>query len=410
MKFDKIEIWVHDNILRNAKIRHFVYGCYQRVLYFASKKIKSKGDIIRLTPVDQYEYFFGYYDKSPWDDTLNRILALRVKTTTKTADSTDNGEIVIINTKTGELNVVAKTCSWNVQQGCMLQWFGADSILYNDFRNGSFCSIILDIISGEERVFKMPVYAVSDNKEIALSLDFSRLHRLRPGYGYANAPELTEKEKCPDTPCIWKINLVTGETQPLLTYSEFSNFEHREDMDGAEHKVNHIMINPEGTRFMVLHRWFKNNNKHTRLVTCNLDGTDMYNLSDDDFVSHCCWKNNDEILAYLNKKGTGKGYYLMKDKTVSYERMWDSLCMDGHPTYSYNGEFTVTDTYPDRKRIQSVYIMKNGNVKRIAQAFSPFKYSGDVRCDLHPRFRKDGKQVCIDAAYEGKRAVYAINI
>lgn len=410
MKFDKIEIWIHDNILKNARIRHFVYGCYQRALYLASKKIKSEGDIVRLTPEDQYEYFFGYYDKSPWDDSLKKILALRVKTSTKSADSTDIGEIVIINIQTGELKVVAKTCSWNVQQGCMLQWFGADSILYNDFRNGAFCSVVLDIKNGSERVFKMPVYTVSNDRKTALSLDFSRLHRLRPGYGYANIHESTEKEKCPNEPCVWKIDLETGEIKPLLTYLDFCNFEHREDMEDAEHKVNHIMINPECTRFMVLHRWFKNNNKYTRLLTCNLDGTDMYNLSDDDFVSHCCWKNNDEILAYLNKKTQGKGYYLMKDKTQLYGRMWDALCMDGHPTYSYNGELTVTDTYPDRKRIQSVYIMEADNVKCIAKLFSPFKYGGDVRCDLHPRFRKDGKQVCIDAAFEGKRAVYAINI
>lgn len=93
------------------------------------------------------------------------------------------------------------------------------------------------------------------------------------------------------------------------------NFEKRSEMEGAEHKVNHLMISPNGKRFMVLHRWFKNGEKYTRLVTCNMDGTEMYNLSDDNFVSHCCWKNNEEILSYLNKKESGKGYYLMKDKS-----------------------------------------------------------------------------------------------
>ena len=67
-------------------------------------------------------------------------------------------------------------------------------------------------------------------------------------------------------------------------------------MTGAEHKINHLMISPDGNRFMVLHRWFQNGVKYTRLVTCGMDGSDMYNLSDDDFVSHFCWKNNEEIL------------------------------------------------------------------------------------------------------------------
>lgn len=74
---------------------------------------------------------------------------------------------------------------------------------------------------------------------------------------------------------------------PLLKYTDFANFEQRKDMVNAEHKVNHLMLSPNGKRFMVLHRWFEGQRKYTRLVTCNIDGTDMYNLSDDDMVSHC---------------------------------------------------------------------------------------------------------------------------
>ena len=59
---------------------------------------------------------------------------------------------------------------------------------------------------------------------------------------------------------------------------------------------------------------FNGQRKYTRLITCNVDGTDMYVLSDDDMVSHCFWKNNSSILAFENKKKVAPGYYLMKDK------------------------------------------------------------------------------------------------
>ena len=67
------------------------------------------------------------------------------------------------------------------------------------------------------------------------------------------------------------------------------NFEPRSEMkeEGSVHKVNHIMLSPNGKRFMVLYRWFNGQRKYTRLITCNVDGTDMYVLSDDDMVSHC---------------------------------------------------------------------------------------------------------------------------
>ena len=63
--------------------------------------------------------------------------------------------------------------------------------------------------------------------------------------------------------------------------------------------------------FMVLHRWFNGDRKYSRLVTVNVDGTEMYNLSDDDMVSHCYWKDDQTIIAFENKKKTGAGYYLM---------------------------------------------------------------------------------------------------
>lgn len=36
MNLDKMEVWVHDNILKNPTIRHAIYGIYQRALYVVS--------------------------------------------------------------------------------------------------------------------------------------------------------------------------------------------------------------------------------------------------------------------------------------------------------------------------------------------------------------------------------------
>lgn len=118
---------------------------------------------------------------------------------------------------------------------------------------------------------------------------------------------------------------------------------------------------------MVLHRWFKGHRKYTRLVTCNIDGHDMYNLSDDDMVSYCYWKNNDEILAFENKHHLGSGYYLMRDKTKEYKHVWPELCADGHPSYSPNGSLVVTDSYPNRAKIASIRILSGVDVKVVAR-------------------------------------------
>lgn len=408
-------------------IKKYIKRGYQRVMYAISPKIKSEGDIVRVSPDDpNNEYFFGYYDKSPWDAIGRYMLCMRAKDTWSEPDPIGEAEILLfdLNLDVNDNNyckVLVKTHTWNVQQGCMAQWLGPDyssKIIYNDLRNGKYCSVILEVASGKERVLPMPVYTVSADGKTALSLDFSRLHSLRLGYGYAALPEKTKGVALPDETCIWKMDIETGEVVPLLKYTDFASFQPRPEMqvEGSVHKVNHLMMSPNGKRFMVLYRWFVGQRKYTRLITCNVDGTDMYVLSDDDMVSHCYWKNDEEIIAFENKHHGGAGFYLMKDKTQEYTHIWPQLSNDGHPSYcpTDNG-LVVFDTYPSRSRIQEVKLgldndTKGDSVRTIAKVFAPFKYDNDTRCDLHPRWRQDGKAVCFDSVFEGHRGLYVVEL
>lgn len=408
-------------------IKKGIKRLYQRAMYVISPKIKSEGDIMRVSPNDpSQEYFFGYYDKSPWDATGRYMICMRAKDTWSKPDPLGIAEILIfdLNIDVNDNNyyrVIAKTHTWNVQQGCMAQWLGPDyssKIIYNDLRNGKYCSVILEVNSGKERVLPMPVYTVSADGKTALSLDFSRLHNLRPGYGYSALPEKTEGVALPDDTCIWKMNVETGEVVELFKYTDFANFQPRSEMqeEGAVHKVNHLMLSPNGKRFMVLYRWYCGQRKYTRLITCNIDGTDMYLLSDDDMVSHCYWKDNEHIIAFENKHSEGTGYYLMKDKTQEYTHLWTQLSNDGHPSYCPTDKsLVVFDTYPDRARIQEVKVARDTDeegkdIKVLARVFAPFKYDNDTRCDLHPRWSRDGKKICFDACFEGHRGLYIVNL
>ena len=383
----------------------------------ARDKVVCEGDVRRVTPQDGFEYFFGYYDKSPWDIDDARMLCLRVKDARRSPAPREPGELVLIDTEhDNRIIPIATTRTWNVQQGCMAQWLGPDFrryVLYNDFRDGGYRAVIFDtLLMREARVLPMAVYDAAKDGSFGLSLDFSRLHRLRPGYGYSNLPEATAGEKCPDAPCIWRVDLVTGAVKPLMKYTDFARFEPDPSMDGAEHKVNHLMLSPDGRRFMVLHRWFQNGHKHTRLVTVNADGTGMYNLSDDGFVSHCYWKNSAEIIAFLNKAETGEHYYLMRDGSREYSLLWPPLKRDGHCSYAPDGRLVVTDCYPNRARVASVYLCDpEANVAGVlARVHSPLKYHADCRCDLHPRWNRRGDMLCIDSVHEGKRGLYVIPV
>lgn len=404
---------IHDALMGAPVVKKAVKRVYQGTSVMVSRPKKFEGKITRVTPDDEFEYLFGYYDKSPWDASGRYMLCLRVKDASKNVAPGDEAEIVLIDTeKDNTVKVIAKTCTWNVQQGCMAGWLGPsfeNEIFYNDLRDGQYRGVLLNIKTGGERLLEMPVYSVSNDGKTALSLDFSRLHRLRPGYGYSNLKDKTAGKMVPKGSCVWRIDVKTGKAKPILTYQELYDFEHRADMEGAEHKINHLMLSPDGKRFMVIHRWLKGGKKISRLLTCGIDGKNLYNLSDDDMVSHCYWKNNQEILAYCRKNGAN-GYYLMKDKTQKYERKWDFLAADGHPSYSPDENLVVTDTYPNRKRICTIRVLSDTASTIIAKVYAPFKYDNDTRCDLHPRWSRDGKQVCFDGCFEGKREVYMIKV
>lgn len=421
-----LEQRINYQLNKYPKIKKYIKRGYQLAMYAISPKIKSDGNIIRLSPDGPSEYFFGYYDKSPWDASGRYMLCMKANDTWSEPDPKGKSEIVVfdlglkVNDK-GYCKVLAETHTWNVQQGCMAQWLGPDfssRIIYNDLREGNYCSVILELATGKEKVLPMPVYTVSNDGKTALSLDFSRLHSLRLGYGYSALPERTKGVALPDETCIWKMDIETGEVTELLKYTDFAKFEARPEMQevGSVHKVNHLMLSPNGKRFMVLYRWFCGQRKYTRLITSSIDGTDMYVLSDDDMVSHCYWKNDEEIIAFERKKEFGPGFYLMKDKTQEWTHIWPQLSNDGHPSYCpTDNSLVVFDTYPSRSRIQEVKLGRDNDtegssVKTIARVFSPFKYDNDTRCDLHPRWSRDGKKVCFDSVFEGHRGLYVVEI
>ena len=406
-------------------VKKAIKRVYQRTMYAISPKIQSEGNIVRISPDDSaHEYFFGYYDKSPWDASDRYMLCMRAKDTWSDVSPKEKADIILIDTSLPEddanrVRKIAETSAWNVQQSCMLQWLGPDfssRILFNDYRDGKYVTVIKEIENGEEHVISAPVYTVSADGRTALTLDFSRLYNLRPGYGYYNVSEETKGVALPDATAVWKIDLTTGDVKPFLSYKDFATFQPRPEMQeaGSVHKVNHLMLSPSGERCMVLYRWFVGERKYTRLVTFDTaDGKNMYVLSDDDMVSHCFWKDDEHILAFENKKDGGPGYYLMKDKTQEYSHCWPQLSNDGHPSYSPDRSLIVTDTYPDRARIAEVKLMDGDetkpDVKVIARVFAPFKYDNDTRCDLHPRWNHKGDKICLDSVFEGHRGLYVVN-
>jgi len=86
---------------------------------------------------------------------------------------------------------------------------------------------------------------------------------------------------------------------------------------------------------------------------------------------------------------------------------------DGHCTFSPDGRWVLNDTYPDvyDKRTLMIVRAADGRRRDLARLRSPkAQWWGEIRCDLHPRWSRDGRQVCIDSVHEGTRQMYVVDV
>lgn len=362
-------------------------------------------------------HFFGYYDKSPWDRSMRRMLALETTFIDRPPDGTDVAVIGVIDLATEAFEPVAETRAWNWQQGTMLRWLpGTDDreIIFNDLREGQFVSVILNLQTGKERVLSRPVYAVSPTGKIAVTLNFGRLHVHRPGYGYAGIPDPNVNVPIPPNDGIFRVDLETGESELILSLEEIAARQPDARMEGCLHRFNHLQFNTNGTRFIFLHRWKKPDEWHlTRLYTGDPDGENLCLLTDEGHVSHFDWRGATHVLAWALFRSESH-FWLFRDGTDEAEVIGRELLpADGHCSYSPDRQWILNDTYPDRddhKRTLMLYHPATDRRIDLGRFYSPPEIDADIRCDLHPRWSPDGNQVCFDSVHEGHRQMYVIDV
>lgn len=365
-------------------------------------------------------HFFGYYDKSPWDPAGHLMLGLETTFMHRPPQEGDAATIGIIQTDDCSWTPLATTRAWNWQQGCMLQWLGdkdTGDIVFNDFRDGQFVACILNIHSGRERIVDRPLYAVNRVGTIGLSVNFARLHHQRPGYGYCNLPDPWRDVGAPEDDGIYAVDLPAGTSRLVLSLAQVAEHGHRTEFNGNIHRFNHLQFGPDNGRFAFLHRHKARELGgkgvgDTRLLTMNVDGSELCCLSDHGMVSHYDWCGSGAILAWALRQGLGQHYFLFRDRADSVAMVGkESLTCDGHCSFSPDGQWMLTDTYPDETEHRTLILFHwpTGRRVDIGRFHSP-AMDWEIRCDLHPRWSRDGRRVCIDSIHEGSRQMYVLDV
>ena len=416
-------------------------------------------NIIKLTcPIEKIgnnegHHFFGYYNKSVWDRSNRYVLANKVDVMVKDTQIDDALEIGFYDLKdeTNYFNKIGSTTTWNWQMGNQSQWLDGPNgpqVIFNIRGNNpaypypEFSSRIVDVERAEFRDLPLPVYVTSQNGAYALTVDYKRLFITHETIGYQAENQYENMEAAPDADGIYNMDITLGEYSLICSYNRLKDFHYVGSMEKAIHWVSHIEISPNSERVLFLHRWSERVEDETcflhRLITMNPDGSDMYLLECSDHplpqldknfdanavntfdyekseyqISHPTWRNDSQIMVWGPHNGKIH-YHLYEDKTNNVKIIGaDVLTENGHMTYSPDGNWLLSDTYPDDKtneRILFLYHMESGLRYDIGSFYADPDLGKINRCDLHPRWDNSGTKVCIDSVHENERQMYIIDV
>lgn len=369
----------------------------------------------RLQDIREYglpggHLFFGYYDLQQVDSEGWRLLAHAVPIH---ADPARNAaEIAWVDARDGSIHTITATRAWCWQQGARLRWnpLEKETVLLNNVVRGQYRTEAWSLSGKKLYDFPLAFYDLSGDVETGIGLNFSRLQRLRPGYGYPVLPDATSGLGAPRNDGVFLTSLKNGDTR--LAFSLMELAESSRAPANAQHYVNHVSVSPGGKRFIFFHLWTPGafSQWDMRLYTADMDGGGLRCVESESVASHYAWRDDDTLLYTTCGGSKGRpSRYILANVADGTRRVLSSehLQEDGHPSFLPEGNAFLSDTYPQARCMQRLFeIGADGEGYRPLMDIyaDPLKY-GEKRCDLHPRVTPDGRILTIDNTRNGTRSI-----
>lgn len=402
----RLQRWVE----QEARVRH---PALYRWLHFG----RAYDPLVPVTAGPRH-HFFGYYEKSPWNASQTLMLAHEADFNDRPPGPDDACRVGVVHLEERRFQPLGESLAWNWQQGAMLAWHPADperTLVHNDRENGSGVGVVRDIDGRMLRRYPQPLYALSPDGRLGWSLNFARLAQHRPGYGYAGIADPYGHEPAPAGDGLHLIELDSGVSSLVVSLRQLSMLDPRPAMEGQFHWLNHIQPSPRGSRIAFFHLWREGDKGWgVRLYTCRPDGGELSCALDTGRISHYDWMDEDHILVWAQRREGGERFLLVDVRDGSYTTYGEGvLTEDGHDSFSPDRRWVLNDTYPDSYDMRTLMLVgwPSGERLDIARTWSPkSRWWGEIRCDLHPRWSRDGRLVCVDSVHEGTRQMYVIDV
>jgi len=403
------------------------------------------------TPADQ-NCFVGFHDINPWSPD-GQCLAIH-RADPEYYQMGDCGkpiEICLWYPQSGDIKPIETTTGWNFQQGSRLQWLPgrADTLIFNTVQNGRAISVIRNVSKEESTLLPAAIYSISPDGKTSVAPSFVTLAHRWKAYGYPPLEHMTDEGRNAEDG-LWELDLSTGMHKLFISTQRAAEFEAIPNADPASHFLAHASFSPDGSRVVFLHRFFSaDGGLFTRMIVTDRKAKDLVLLAQEK-VSHFDWIDNDTLLVWARFTGGGlakaraKGLLgspwikpalrIVRSMTGSWKRKllaesyykipigdpkaktrfgWPALHSDGHPMVARSHPWIVTDFYPDKSSCLPLILYHPERAERKdVHVFQhrPRSNDSDVKCDLHPRWNRNERQVSVDTCESGLRQVRILDV
>jgi len=365
-------------------------------------------DSKRISPNDGRHYFFGYYDLQPYNKDSSLHLAHSPAFIDRMPELGETCDIGYICLAEDKFYKVAETRAWNFQQGSLLQWFDDESIIYNDYIDGKYVSVIKKLNGDTVKIIDKPLGHISQDRKWGLAINFDRIYNFRPGYGYCMQVDPFYNENAPKDDGIFLVNIETGESKLIISYDDMKKTFPEEPFCDMKLVVNHITFNPSADHFLFLLRNFPEPGKKwgTLMVVSDLEGN-MVNLTNYEVNSHYHWYDDDFIMIYSGLPRWGIYYFDLKRGIRSEMNNPLMDADDIHCLFSPDRRYIIGDGYPDENNHRHLYVYdtQTKQSEQLLEEFSLPAEPGDIRCDLHNIWNPDGTRISYDSTRNSVREI-----
>jgi hypothetical protein len=378
-----------------------------------------------ITSEPKEHLFANYYAINAWSADNRYAVVLETDVKGRLPTEADVATLGVVDAQDNNRFIpLTETRCWNFQEGTMAHWIGSRQFIFNDLVDGKFVAVVYDMDAKTRRVAGFPVSAVSADGKWAVSINYARLRLTRPDYGYGGNGQDTRADTVwPEDDGLWLVDLVNGGAKLIVPVASVRDRMPQVTDPKALAYFCHTVFSRDGSKIFWLARTVENlaaqqkvSKWETTAFVCDRDGGNVVRCFPDGWGgSHFNWLPDGRMVVTAKWKDAAFwSHVLFTPGKDDHVRLGGGLLdFDGHCVYSYDGQWMSTDSYWDKLNDRKLVVMRAADqaILPLGTFFVPDIYRESYsRCDLHARWRPDGKMLGFNSVHEGSRQAYVIDV